>query len=142
MAGEIVLGYDGSECADAALEVALDLAQALGTSVIAIYAAAPPNRNVGEEYREHRKALEEIGEKVSATARARAAERGIDLEARIVDDKPTQALIDLAAEREARMIVVGTWSERPLRGAILGSVPFKLLHRATVPVVAVPVSED
>jgi len=36
------------------------------------------------------------------------------------------------------MIVVGTWSERPIRGAILGSVPFKLLHQSTVPVLAVP----
>ncbi|MFN0156245.1 MAG: universal stress protein [Gaiella sp.] len=142
MAGEIVIGYDGSECADAALDTALDLAVALGAPVVALYAAEPPNRGVGEEYREHLKALQEIGDEVTATARARAAARGIELETHVVENKPTPALAELAEQRGARMIVVGTWSERPLKGALLGSVPFKLLHRATVPVLAVPVQED
>jgi nucleotide-binding universal stress UspA family protein len=36
------------------------------------------------------------------------------------------------------VIVVGTYSERPLSGAILGSVPQKLLHIAEQPVLVVP----
>ena len=38
-------------------------------------------------------------------------------------------------------IVVGTASERPLTGVILGSVPHKLVHRSTVPVLVVPVPD-
>ncbi len=35
-------------------------------------------------------------------------------------------------------IVVGTTSERPITGLILGSVPHKLVHRSPVPVLVVP----
>ena len=34
--------------------------------------------------------------------------------------------------------MVGGTGERPIVGAILGSVPHKLLHRSTVPVLVVP----
>ena len=43
-------------------------------------------------------------------------------------ERPVEALLALASEREARMIVVGTFGESPLRSAILGSTPHKLLH--------------
>jgi nucleotide-binding universal stress UspA family protein len=36
------------------------------------------------------------------------------------------------------VIVVGTSGESPLRGAILGSVPHKLLHLSERPVLCVP----
>lgn len=56
----------------------------------------------------------------------------------LVPRRPTEALLGLVDERDARMIVVGTASERPLTGVILGSVPHKLLHRSPVPVLVVP----
>ena len=46
---------------------------------------------------------------------------------------------EVAADRDARMIVVGTHGEHPLTGAVLGSVPHKLLHLSEVPVLVVPV---
>jgi trimeric autotransporter adhesin len=38
-----------------------------------------------------------------------------------------EALMSLAAERDARAIVVGTYGEHPMKGAVLGSTPHKLL---------------
>jgi len=52
---------------------------------------------------------------------------------------PGRALLQVASERKARMIVVGTHGERPLTGAVLGSVPHRLLHLSRVPVLVVPV---
>ena len=49
------------------------------------------------------------------------------------------ALISLAEEHDARAIVVGTHGESPIRGAILGSTPHKLLHLSERPVLVVPV---
>jgi nucleotide-binding universal stress UspA family protein len=69
---------------------------------------------------------------------AKAAEAGVSAEAVLVPKRPADALLSLAAERNARMIVVGSASERPIAGFILGSVPHKLVHRATVPVLVVP----
>ena len=47
-------------------------------------------------------------------------------------------LVQVADERDARIIAVGTYAESPLRGAILGSTPHKLLHLSTRPVLVVP----
>ena len=38
----------------------------------------------------------------------------------LVPERPAPALADLAAERDARFIVVGSYGERPIRGALLG----------------------
>jgi nucleotide-binding universal stress UspA family protein len=57
-----------------------------------------------------------------------------------VPERPAAALVDVADQRDARFIVVGTWGESPLRGAMLGSTPHKLLHIADRPVVVVPAS--
>ena len=56
----------------------------------------------------------------------------------VVDERPAQALVDAADEHDAMVIVVGIWSESPLRGALLGSVAHKLLQLATRPVLCVP----
>ena len=56
----------------------------------------------------------------------------------LVEDQASSALIKLADDNDARMIVVGSWEERPIKGAILGSTPTKLLYRAERPVLVVP----
>ncbi len=59
----------------------------------------------------------------------------------MLDESPAQALLDAAERHAARVIVVGTWGESPMRGALLGSTPHKLLHMSPVPVLCVP-TED
>jgi nucleotide-binding universal stress UspA family protein len=134
----IVLGYDGSECAERALEIAISLAKPIGEPLLIAFAAQPPGRSVGDEYREHLAVLEERGTKLTGDAVTRAVDAGVTAEAVIADQKVVDLLLDLAEDREARMIVVGTYSESPLRGAVLGSTPHKLLHLSKVPVLAVP----
>jgi nucleotide-binding universal stress UspA family protein len=135
---DIVLGYDDSECSHAALSAALELARALGDRLVVAYAYAPPDAMVGEEYAEHRRALQEIGERATADALERARGAGVEVEVALVPRKPAEALIALADDRNARLIVVGTHGEGLLQSALLGSVPHKLLHRSRVPVLVVP----
>jgi nucleotide-binding universal stress UspA family protein len=45
------------------------------------------------------------------------------------------------AVEQARMIVIGTYGERPLLGVVLGSTPYKLLHRSPVPVLVARVPD-
>ena len=82
--------------------------------------------------------LEERGRAVTGAAVARAADAGVTAEAVVADRKVVDLLLDLADEHSARAIVVGTYGESPLRGAVLGSTPHKLLHLSRVPVLAVP----
>ena len=135
----IVVGFDGSECGHAALAESIALAQALGDRLVIVYAAEPPGRSVGEEWQQHRAALEEIGAELLAEATAEAAEAGVVAEPVVVIERPVAALLDTAVAEDARLIVVGTTSERPLTGVILGSVPHKLVHRAERPVLIVPI---
>ena len=45
----------------------------------------------------------------------------------------------MAEECDATVIVVGTSGESPIRGAMLGSTPHKLLQLSSLPVLCVPV---
>jgi nucleotide-binding universal stress UspA family protein len=140
--GDIVLGYDGSDCAKAALATATDLARAFGDRLVIVYAYEPPDRNVGEEFREHRAALHEIGERVTAEAVANSSAAGVEPEVELVSDRPLQALLRVSDDRGARLIVVGSHGEGPIKGAILGALPYKLLHASERPVLVVPLSRE
>jgi nucleotide-binding universal stress UspA family protein len=142
MAGAIVLGFDGSECSGSALDTAIDLAGRFGDRLVIVFAVEPPVRSVGEEFREHEKALEEVGKRVAGSAVERAQAAGIDAEIALVPERPAPAILDVARLHDAHMIVIGTHSESPLRGAILGSVPHKLLHVSDRPVVVVPINME
>ena len=143
MAGTtIVLGFDGSECSGSALDTAIDLAQRYGDELVVVFAIEPPVRSVGEEFREHEKALEEVGQRVAASAVARAEAAGVEVDVELVPERPVPAILDVARKRDAHMIVIGTHSESPIRGAILGSVPHKLLHVSDRPVVVVPIDME
>lgn len=137
--GQIVVGYDGSACGDAALGAALDLAAELGDRVTVVFGYAPPGL-WGGEIAEHEEAIEEMGEMVMAKARAQAAGRNVEIESELVAKRAAEALIEVAEQREARMIVVGSFGDPPLKGMILGSTPNKLLYLSERPVLVVPAS--
>jgi nucleotide-binding universal stress UspA family protein len=135
--GEIVVGYDGSACGKAALEEAVGLAKGLGDRVVIVFGYAPPGM-WGGEIAEHEEAIEEFGTKVSGEALQRAQAGGVEAEVAMVPSKPHEALVEVAEARKARMIVVGSYGDPPLKGMILGSTPNKLLHTSDCPVLVVP----
>jgi nucleotide-binding universal stress UspA family protein len=138
MPGAIVVGFDASDCAEAALDVALGLARELGDRVVITYAYEPPVRSVGEEWKAHQQALEELGEQATGPALERARAAGVEAEVELVSERPVPALLDVAEKHGAHLIAVGTYGESPIRGAILGSVPHKLLQVSDRPVLVVP----
>ena len=133
----IVVGYDGSEGSRASLDRAIELAEGLGDSVTVVFGSAAPGV-VGGEMRSHEEAVHERGERVLKHATDQASAKGFEVETRMVDDLPVDALV-AEAKGDARMIVVGNQgAPSPIKGAILGSVPFKLVHLSPVPVLVVP----
>jgi nucleotide-binding universal stress UspA family protein len=135
--GQIVVGYDGSDCGKAALDEGLRLAEGLGDRVVVVFGYAPPGL-WGGEIVEHEEAIEEYGQKVMEEARSRAAASSVGTELKMVAKRPSQALVEIADELDARAIVVGSYGDPPLKGMILGSTPNKLLHIADRPVLVVP----
>jgi nucleotide-binding universal stress UspA family protein len=133
---DIVVGYDGSKCARAALATSVDLARGLGDRVVVVFGYEP--WPVGGEVADLRAALEEMGRKLLAEAMETIDHEGVELEALVVDERPVDALLRLGQERNARALAVGTRGEGPVTAAILGSVPHKLLAVADRPVIIVP----
>lgn len=133
----IVLGYDESPGSRSALAMAVSLAARFEEPLVLVYGAEPPG-GMGEEFRAHQRALAEIGQVAVQHAVAEAEAAGVSTVVEVLDAKPAQALVDAADRHDARVIVVGTSGESPLRGAILGSVPHKLLQISDRPVLCVP----
>jgi nucleotide-binding universal stress UspA family protein len=134
---QIVVGYDGSDCSRAALDEGLRTAKALGDEVVVVFGYAPPGL-WGGEIAEHEEAIEERGTKVLEEAKHQAEAAGATVELELVPRKGSEAIVAVADKRDARMIVVGSYGDAPLKGMILGSTPNKLLHLADRPVLVVP----
>lgn len=136
----VVLGYDESPGARAALATAIDVASRFGERLVVVYATEPPG-TLGEEHRSHEAALRQLGGEAVQHALDAAAAAGVDAVSELVSERPVDALLEQAEQHDARLIVVGTWGESPIRGAILGSTPHKLLHLSPRPVLCVPVRD-
>jgi len=138
MPSSIVVGFDGSACALAALDKAVELAGLDGSRVVIVFAFEIPAAYGGGETGEYRRAVREIAEQSAAQAAERVAKTGVDYEVDLAPERPVEGLVHAIERHDASMVVVGTHGEHPLAGAILGSVPHKLLHVSPVPVLVVP----
>jgi nucleotide-binding universal stress UspA family protein len=139
MSSGIVVGYDGSDCAREALRVGLEVGKAYGEPVIIVF-GYEINRMAGE-VKDYANSLRELAHKQLEHGIHQAQAAGVEVDAVIVEDAPAKALVEVAAERDARVIVVGTRGESPFRGALIGSTPHKLVNLSDRPVLVVPLPE-
>ena len=77
------------------------------------------------------------GETHLQEALALAEQAGVPARGELVEGRPSSGLVDLADEDDAQMIVVGSYGEPPLKGALIGSTAHKLLHLSERPVLVV-----
>ncbi len=142
MAGDIVLGYDGSEGARAALPHAVALARAFDVPLAIVFAFG--QNPVGGVTGDVRRAVEETGETMleDARAAAHAVDPAVDVQPELVDGRPVDALVAVSEQRAARVLVVGGNGHGSIVGSLLGSSTYKVLHHATVPVLVVQPPRD
>ena len=141
MAGEIVLGYDDTDEARAALPVAVRLARSLGTGLVIGFGFDPPRS--GGEVGTLRQEIAKLGEEFVATALAAVRELDPELEARVelVQDRPSEAIVRLADSVDAPFIVVGHRQRHLLAEVFIGSVLEGVLSETARPVVVVQADE-
>jgi nucleotide-binding universal stress UspA family protein len=140
MAGEIVVGYDGSPCGKAALLVAADIAGHYGVGLCVAFCDEPPAMRAGGAG-DQRRQIEAIGEEALAAVDELIGETGVAIERLIIQARPVDGLLELADERDAPVIVVGSKGHGLFKSAILGSTPHKLLAWSERPVLVVPAPE-
>ena len=135
-AGVIVLGYDGSDGANAALKEVADLATAYGDVVLVTfgYGVSP----AGGETQDQERAVSDIGRSVGESALEQLGESGVTAELVLVPARPAEGLLQVAESRGARMIAVGFRGTGPMVGALLGSVTYQVVHRSRIPVLVCP----
>ena len=132
----IVVGYDGSPVARAALGYAAGRARE-GDRLIVTYAySAPPEWIGSPEWDDSINMDRDRGEQLLNDLPPDVL-RAADVERELVSGPPAEVLARMAEEREAEEIVVGSRGFGPFR-ATLGSVAHALLHHASRPVVVLP----
>lgn len=144
----LLVPTDFSSSSEAAVELALDMAHANGARVVLVHvtdvgatlaldaamssaamgiaAAVGVDRQLQENARN---ALETLG--------ARVRERGISVELVSTEGTPESRIVELAVERGADAIVMGTQGRSGLEQILVGSVAEKVVRSATVPVITV-----
>jgi nucleotide-binding universal stress UspA family protein len=132
----ILVGYDGRAGSHVALDEALRVGRDLGATVVVLFSFEA--MRIGGEAADLDAVIDEHGRVVLADAVARAEQAGAQIETTQRAQPIIEGLLEEAEERDAQMIVVGSTGEGPLRGLIVGSTPYKLLHASTRPVLVVP----
>jgi nucleotide-binding universal stress UspA family protein len=140
----IVVGTDGSDTAAEALRQAIDLASLTGAtlSIVSAYAPVSKRRIQGEQEGVPADIAHEIGPREdvnlvldAAAATARAA--GVEVRTHPVQDDPADAILNVAEEIKADLIVVGNKGMTGARRYLLGSVPNNVSHHAPCSVIIV-----
>jgi nucleotide-binding universal stress UspA family protein len=133
----IVVGTDGSDTATAAVADAVELAKAVGANVEIVSAYEPvPPRRLREERREAPEdlqwaitPLEDVQATLDAAAEV-ARNAGVPVQTSARQGDPADAILDLAEERQADLIVVGNKGMTGAKRFLLGSVPNRVSHHA------------
>ncbi len=112
----IVVGTDGSGTARQAVREAVELAAAAGAAIELVSAYAPGRREDVEA------TLREAAEEVGAA--------GVDVRTYAREGDPADAILDVAEELAADLIVVGNKGMTGAKRFLLGSVPNKVSHHA------------
>jgi nucleotide-binding universal stress UspA family protein len=138
MYGSIVVGTDGSDTAKEAVRQAAELAKALGGRILLVSAYEPvPESRLNQERgdvptdvswmvnprEDVQGVLDEEAERIKETGVA-------EVETYAREGDPADAILDVAEEKNADLIVVGNKGMTGARRFLLGSVPNKVSHHA------------
>ncbi len=137
MFGSIVVGTDGSTTAGEAVRQATELARSLGAKVYLVSAYEPvPEGRLRDERQQVPDDLQWMvnpREDVEETLKSGAASlegQGVDVETLAREGDPADAILDVAEEKNADLIVVGNKGMTGAKRFLLGSVPNKVSHHA------------
>jgi nucleotide-binding universal stress UspA family protein len=136
----MVVGTDGSPSAEAAVRRAVEAAKGSGALVhlVTVYPDVPAYRErIGSSAKRDAIDLREVADSVLARATEEFASQGVEVETHAQEGDPAQAIIEVAQEQNADLIVVGARGLTGLQRFLLGSVSSKLAHHAPCTVMIV-----
>ena len=134
---KILVGTDGSETAEEAVRQAAALAKLSGGTleVVSAFEPVPSRRTTAEKVSAPGDIEHEFGPREDVNfalekARRIASEEGVEARPHPMEGDPADAILDVAEEIGADLIVVGNKGMTGAGRFLLGSVPNKISHHA------------
>ena len=144
MFSRIVVGTDGSDTAAEAVDKAIELARLMDArlSIVSAYAPVSGRRTSSELPDAPADVQYELGPRedvnlVLDAAAADAKKAGVEVQTHPVEGDPADAILNVAEEVKADLIVVGNKGMTGARRYLLGSVPNNVSHHAPCSVIIV-----
>lgn len=140
----ILVAIDDSEPASAALEHAVDLADAVGARLHVLSVVEPSSqlRFGVREVDELNDAVGELVDDVVAAVAGLEAEDGdtddLEVHPEIRRGRPSEIVLEYAEEIDADLLLVGQQGESDLSEKLLGSTTDRIARQSSVPVTIVP----
>jgi nucleotide-binding universal stress UspA family protein len=133
MFDDILVPTDGSDCAQAAVGYAEDLATRYGARVHALCVADARTLENAPQSDQLKQDRAELAERT----RDRLSEGGVEAERAVRTDTPHTAILRYATEQGVDLVVMGTHGRTGVERYLLGSVTEKVVRLSDVPVLTV-----
>lgn len=139
MIERILVALDGSEPADKALDLALDLAEKYSAETVLLSVFISVVLPGGVPARKHTAELKASHEKVLSEAlkKAKTIKPKLKISTKLVEGRPSDRIIETAKEGNFDIIVMGSRGLGGIKEFFLGSVSDRVADEATCPVLIV-----
>lgn len=143
MFSHILVALDGSDCSHKALDIAVRLAKeqharcTVCMVVDVVRAAASTTVAAGDIVTEYIAILNKDARQIERDAVSKYADSGVTLETVVVEGYPPSALLDVATNSHADLIIMGSHGRTGLKRLWLGSVAESVVQEATIPILIV-----
>ncbi|SDF21926.1 Nucleotide-binding universal stress protein, UspA family [Fontibacillus panacisegetis] len=137
----ILVPFDGSDSAQAALRIAIDIAVKFDEAVLLIHVQPSfrtPHSKIFFSEEDIRSYQQSLYEEAIASGVQILKETGIKYETKLLIGIPKEEICKEAHNRRVRYIVIGSRGYSPFVGSVLGSVSQGVLNIANCPVMVVP----
>ncbi len=134
----ILVAYDGSAHSRKALDMAINVAQCshCKIKVLYVFEQVPVVLGDDETARFIERAMNK-GRELLVDATLRLRDTGLDFSADTVEGPAAEAILRVAKMEGSDLIVMGSRGLGMVQGLLLGSVSYRVLHHATIPVLVV-----
>ncbi len=149
---KILVPLDGTDSAEAALDVAKEIAAKFGSAIVLVHVAPGYEAAVGATLAEPFGAAGAVGAAIEAEKAAEASaagyleavreEHGADWATMVVEGDSATAIADTANATGTSLIVMATHARSGLKRLFLGSVSDDVIKRVGIPVLVVHREEE
>ncbi|MFS0780206.1 universal stress protein [Bacillus sp. 1P06AnD] len=137
---KILVAIDGSPMSDKALEAAFSFAENQGSNLLLLHVGRsvimPPSMMVPTSENVY-EAIKNAGEEIVRQAKEKAEAKGLHPEAEYVEGDPAEQIVDIAKDKEADLVIIGSRGLGNFKEFMLGGVSHKVSQHVHCPILII-----